>query len=954
MAINKAIIQIRRGLKDDLQIDKLLPGELAIATDAPCMWFCWSVGNVEQVPTSDNLSEVVADVLKKYLEENPVVGISEIYMRVYDGYIQYSSDNQNWENVISIEELKGEKGDPGEKGDAGVGIIEITQETGSLDGGENKISIHLSDGSVKTISIYNGATGEPGPAGSDASVTAENIKSALGYTPANAEKLDRIFEDVLTEVETVLSSGTNKTLTLGIDYKAGDTLKFECLTDNTGVAEISYEIYMEPSEPDEDDDLIEEAGMGFVTIDPMTGSEKSYTKMTVNSTMLSFSVNGYVTAYRIDYKNASGSETGEDGTDNSAVKYEPQELTDDQKAQARTNIGAASEADKITISYDAENKIVRFLRAGGTLLELPAEKVVEYYKLLTDTDLTEAGVPADAAAVGERFGKLSQEIYQNGMAINELSEGVDELSEGVGELSEKVNNYTETLLCTGAKTTLTLGEDYNVGDTLKFECLSADADFVEIFCATSTEGNFESITIDPTSDETAYVTVIVEDDMLSFTVNKVVTVYRIYSKVLIDSELSEESTNPVQNKVVAKKITEITNEISQLGQEIVYYSNYVTPQMFGAKADGTTDDTEAIQSAINSGEEVFFPKGNYKITSPIVVPYGCTIKGTNDSIIIGDSSIDGFTISTDEVYIENITITDCKYAINLNGNKNVFSRVHLKNSTVGCYINSARAWGNNFNDCRFEYNDIGIESTIIYTSSFTDCKIAFNTNFGIKANLKFVKFEGGYIEANGADWDSVNKVYVERLGTAGIYLPNDSNNPSNSVYFIGVDFENNGETSIRHDNQGGASDFIFIGGQFVVSDHENVRSAIWINVYGHCIRWTFYGTKFPEGTKTIKRQIAGKEGADESDSTKKPTRFTTNRTWNSGNVNILQFATIDGNYQGYDTDYVTKAEKERWNEKPTTEQMNTAIENAIGEGVTMDAVNEAIDVAIFGAIEGEY
>lgn len=149
MAINKAIIQIRRGLKDDLQIDKLLPGELAIATDAPCMWFCWSVGNVEQVPTSDNLSEV-----------------------------------------------------------------------------------------------------------------------------------------------------------------------------------------------------------------------------------------------------------------------------------------------KITISYDAENKIVRFLRAGVTLLELPAEKVGEYYKLLTDTDLTEAGVPADAAAVGKRFGKLSQENAELKSDLNELNSKVSNSNKLLGEYSK--------------------------------------------------------------------------------------------------------------------------------------------------------------------------------------------------------------------------------------------------------------------------------------------------------------------------------------------------------------------------------------------------------------------------------------------------------------------------------------------------------------------------------------
>ncbi len=46
-------------------------------------------------------------------------------------------------------------------------------------------------------------------------------------------------------------------------------------------------------------------------------------------------------------------------------------------------------------------------------------------------------------------------------------------------------------------------------------------------------------------------------------------------------------------------------------------NNYVTPQMYGAKGDGITDDTEAIQAAINSNECVFFPKGTYLITKTI-------------------------------------------------------------------------------------------------------------------------------------------------------------------------------------------------------------------------------------------------------------------------------------------------------------------------------------------------
>lgn len=47
--------------------------------------------------------------------------------------------------------------------------------------------------------------------------------------------------------------------------------------------------------------------------------------------------------------------------------------------------------------------------------------------------------------------------------------------------------------------------------------------------------------------------------------------------------------------------------------------NFVTPQEYGAKADGTTDDSTAIQSAINDGRAVFFPAGTYKISSTIII-----------------------------------------------------------------------------------------------------------------------------------------------------------------------------------------------------------------------------------------------------------------------------------------------------------------------------------------------
>lgn len=53
---------------------------------------------------------------------------------------------------------------------------------------------------------------------------------------------------------------------------------------------------------------------------------------------------------------------------------------------------------------------------------------------------------------------------------------------------------------------------------------------------------------------------------------------------------------------------------------------YVTPQMYGAKGDGVTDDTEAVQQALNAGGMVYFPIGRYKVTASLKATVPCIIR----------------------------------------------------------------------------------------------------------------------------------------------------------------------------------------------------------------------------------------------------------------------------------------------------------------------------------------
>lgn len=80
---------------------------------------------------------------------------------------------------------------------------------------------------------------------------------------------------------------------------------------------------------------------------------------------------------------------------------------------------------------------------------------------------------------------------------------------------------------------------------------------------------------------------------------------------------------------------------------------------FGAVGDGTTDDANAIQSAIDSNPGVlYFPKGNYKVAAPITVTNPITILGGFGSVIVPSLGLGGgnlFTFETDDVTLDGIT-----------------------------------------------------------------------------------------------------------------------------------------------------------------------------------------------------------------------------------------------------------------------------------------------------------
>ena len=73
--------------------------------------------------------------------------------------------------------------------------------------------------------------------------------------------------------------------------------------------------------------------------------------------------------------------------------------------------------------------------------------------------------------------------------------------------------------------------------------------------------------------------------------------------------------------MVTKVTEQIYGQISELGNNKIWSGIIANVKAFGAKGDGS-DDTEAIQKALNSGEHIFLPEPDvkYRVTKPLIVP----------------------------------------------------------------------------------------------------------------------------------------------------------------------------------------------------------------------------------------------------------------------------------------------------------------------------------------------
>lgn len=215
----------------------------------------------------------------------------------------------------------------------------------------------------------------------------------------------------------------------------------------------------------------------------------------------------------------------------------------------------------------------------------------------------------------------------------------------------------------------------------------------------------------------------------------------------IIKDLGKVESSAVQSVKEYIKGLNLNTSTGETATATVNNTDYVTPQMFGAKANGWTDDTDAIQQAINSGKSVYLSSGTYIISQPLVIDnkHFWNFHG-------GDATI---RYTGDEYAIRMLMVENCNIEI---------GRIISPNGGgVEFYSDSADSWS--------QY--------VVFAFSWIECKT-----------------DCIHIEVSNGGWSNENQIYGGRFtaGENGVYLHHADENYTNGwkFYNCGIEGVTNG------------------------------------------------------------------------------------------------------------------------------------------------------------------
>jgi len=209
------------------------------------------------------------------------------------------------------------------------------------------------------------------------------------------------------------------------------------------------------------------------------------------------------------------------------------------------------------------------------------------------------------------------------------------------------------------------------------------------------------------------------------------------------------------------------------------YSGAINASWFGAKGDGTRDDTSALQAAINAGPgTIFLPRGTYRITVPLSL-HGRHVLITGEGIdvtsIVASAAmtavIDAF--ETNDVRVSPFEL----HHLTINGSQLASAGIKIRyrhlvklcsvrvwNAATG--LHAKDTWLSSFDNCLFEHctNGVYLEGSN-HRSLFQACSFQGNTGYQLKIEQHGSENDGNdALEFSNCDFEFGGS------GGAGIYF----------------------------------------------------------------------------------------------------------------------------------------------------------------------------------------
>ena len=226
-------------------------------------------------------------------------------------------------------------------------------------------------------------------------------------------------------------------------------------------------------------------------------------------------------------------------------------------------------------------------------------------------------------------------------------------------------------------------------------------------------------------------------------------------------------------------------------------SGPVSVVTFGAVGDGSADDHEALQKAIDSDVPITFPTGKvFKISSPLVIPSGksidfngCTINNPNSTALqIGKSGS-----PASGVHLSNLNIVGLRGVEVLDGCSDIhFNGVDIKGQTLSSEYGFRLQSDHDIHiiDCKVSSVQYGIS---VYTgNTVTDLRMICISNTVIDAVQKCIQTTGGQTHTTHISIVSCNLAATKANGSCVVYL----GAPSDYVTMVGCSI-NNGVVGIQ-------------------------------------------------------------------------------------------------------------------------------------------------------------